>query len=85
MKIFKSYVKFISSQHALFNFKQAVKSVVRKMSKWPLEEIENLINLVKLRPILYGKSLRGYRNDMAKVNTWVEVANMMGKPGKFSY
>lgn len=42
---------------------------------------EKLITEVRNRPILYDKSLKGYRKPTIRENAWQEVANMLNSTG----
>lgn len=42
---------------------------------------EYLIHQVKLHPVLYDKSLKGYRKPGATDNAWMNIADALGVKG----
>ena len=43
---------------------------------------EQLIRQVEIRPILYDKSLKGYRKSALREESWTEIAITIGATGK---
>lgn len=57
------------------------KRIKRETSKLTVLNEEELIRQVELRPILYDKSLKGYRKSALRYQFWKEVSQSIGARG----
>ena len=61
--------------------KGALKRKADNKAEWTNDEIEQLIDIVRNKPVLYDLQSIDYRNSGLKELEWIKISSEMQKPG----